>query len=72
MSVDASRVPSLRKATASSRDFIVTALTDACMILLVYFVLNGTIAGMFDAWGVSLVDVTTGGYLLLRLWGVHN
>ncbi|ADE01448.1 MULTISPECIES: hypothetical protein [Haloferax] len=72
MSVNASRVPSLRKAAASNRNFIMTALAGVCMILLARFVLDGTIAGMFGVWGISLVGVAVGGYLLLRLWGAYN
>ncbi|ELK49678.1 hypothetical protein D320_18417 [Haloferax sp. BAB-2207] len=49
-----------------------TALAGVCMILLARFVLDGTIAGMFGVWGISLVGVAVGGYLLLRLWGSYN
>jgi len=72
MSVNASRVPSLRKAASSHRNFIMTVLSGVCMILLARFVLDGTLAGMFGVWGISLVGVGVGGYLLLRLWGAYN
>ncbi|WP_049920461.1 hypothetical protein [Haloferax sulfurifontis] len=72
MSVNASRVPSLRKAASSNRNFIMTVLAGVFMIVLARFVLDGTIAGMFGVWGISLVGVGVGGYLLLRLWGAYN
>ncbi|WP_148416728.1 hypothetical protein [Haloferax sp. KTX1] len=72
MSVNASRVPSLRKAASSNRNFIMTVLAGVFMILLARFVLDGTIAGMFGVWGISLIGVGVGGFLLLRLWGSYN
>ncbi|ELZ85266.1 hypothetical protein C454_02020 [Haloferax gibbonsii ATCC 33959] len=65
-------MPSLRKAASSNRNFIMTVLSGVFMILLARFVLGGTLAGMFGVWGISLVGVGIGGYLLLRLWGSYN
>ncbi|ELZ96326.1 hypothetical protein C441_05774 [Haloferax sulfurifontis ATCC BAA-897] len=65
-------MPSLRKAASSNRNFIMTVLAGVFMIVLARFVLDGTIAGMFGVWGISLVGVGVGGYLLLRLWGAYN
>ncbi|MCO8265208.1 hypothetical protein C5B90_15170 [Haloferax sp. Atlit-12N] len=72
MSVNASRVPSLRKVASSNRNFIITVLSGVFMVLLARFVLDGTLAGMFGVWGISLVGVGIGGFLLLRLWGSYN
>ncbi|MFC7203152.1 hypothetical protein ACFQJC_06475 [Haloferax namakaokahaiae] len=72
MSISTSRTEMARKAVSSNRNFVLTLLAGVFMIVLARFVLDGTLAGMFGVWGISLVAAGVGGYLLLYLWSAYN